>query len=452
METEVLFVFLLFSTFAVLLFTGYPVALVLGGVGILFAVLGEYLPDLIGYEPDANLRFVGFVTNRVFDTLSSYSLIPMAMFIFMGYMLDRSGIGDRLLAAMRLALGRAPGGLALSVVIIGVVLAASTGIVGASVVLLATIALPPMYQAGYDKRFSLGTVGATGCLGILIPPSIMLVVMGEQLQIPVGDLFMAAVFPGLLLAALYAAYIIAFALLKPKSAPPLSADARRSAFEGSMLLEMGKALIAPLALIMAVLGSIFMGIASPTEASGVGAGGAALLAFMARKLDWKTLKEVCYLTGKTTAFLYALIFGASCFSVILRGYGGDEVIAEALHSLPLPPTGVLLVVLGIVFLLGFVLDWMEIVLIVAPLVVPIVVNMGFDPVWVAMLLAVCLQTSFLTPPVGTALFYLKSAAPAGTTVTDIYRGIIPFVALQLFALFLVWIFPAIALWLPKAAY
>lgn len=451
METEVLFVFLLFSTFAVLLFTGYPVALVLGGVGILFAMLGEVLPDLIGYEPDANLRFVGFVTNRVFDTLSSYSLIPMAMFIFMGYMLDRSGIGDRLLAAMRLALGRAPGGLALAVVIIGVVLAASTGIVGASVVLLATIALPPMYQAGYDKRFSLGTVGATGCLGILIPPSIMLVVMGEQLRIPVGDLFMAAVLPGLLLAGLYAAYIIAFALLKPAGAPPLP-DAQRNALSGRMLMEMGKALVAPLALIMAVLGSIFMGIASPTEASGVGAGGAALLAVMAGRLDWKTLKEVCYLTGKTTAFLYALIFGASCFSVILRGYGGDEVIAEALQALPLPPTGVLFVVLGIVFLLGFVLDWMEIVLIVAPLVVPIVVDMGFDPVWVAMLLAVCLQTSFLTPPVGTALFYLKSAAPAGTTVTDIYRGIIPFVLLQLFGLFLVWIFPALALWLPKAAY
>lgn len=451
METEVLFVFLLFSTFAVLLFTGYPVALVLGGVGILFAMLGEVLPDLIGYEPDANLRFVGFVTNRVFDTLASYSLIPMAMFIFMGYMLDRSGIGDRLLAAMRLALGRAPGGLALAVVIIGVVLAASTGIVGASVVLLATIALPPMYQAGYDKRFSLGTVGATGCLGILIPPSIMLVVMGEQLRIPVGDLFMAAVLPGLLLAGLYAAYIIAFALLKPAGAPPLP-DAARTALSGRMLLEMGKALVAPLALIMAVLGSIFMGIASPTEASGVGAGGAALLAVMAGRLDWKTLKEVCYLTGKTTAFLYALIFGASCFSVILRGYGGDEVIAEALQALPLPPTGVLFVVLGIVFLLGFVLDWMEIVLIVAPLVVPIVVDMGFDPVWVAMLLAVCLQTSFLTPPVGTALFYLKSAAPAGTTVADIYRGIIPFVLLQLFGLFLVWIFPALALWLPKAAY
>lgn len=447
MTHDVLLVLLLFASFLAVLFTGYPVAMALGGVGILFAVLGEVLNQM-GVEIDANLRFTSFVTNRIFDTLSNYSLIPMSMFVFMGFMLDRSGIADRLLSALRSAFGRVPGGLGLAVVAIGVVLAASTGIIGASVVLLATIAIPAMNQAGYDKRFSLGTVGATGCLGILIPPSIMLVVMGDQLRLPVGDLFLAAVIPGFLLAGLYAAYIVVYALINPAGAPSIPASERAAV--GTLAWEMVRSLVAPLALIFAVLGSIFLGIASPTEASGVGAAGASALAYAAGRLDWKTMKEVCWATAKTTAFLYALIFGASCFSVVLRGYGGDTVIAEALHALPLPPQGVLFVVVFVVFLLGFVLDWMEIVLIVAPLVMPIVVDLGFDPVWVAILLAVCLQTSFLTPPVGAALFYLKSVA-VGSTVRDIYAGVVPFVLLQLLGLALVWIFPDLALWLPHGS-
>lgn len=444
MTHEVLLVLFLFASFVAVLFTGYPVAMALGGVGVLFAALGEIL-NAFDIEVDASLRFTGFVTNRVFDSLANYSLIPMSMFVFMGFMLDRSGIADRLLEALRRAFGRVPGGLGLAVVAIGVVLAASTGIIGASVVLLATIAVPAMFQAGYDRRFALGTVGATGCLGILIPPSIMLVVMGDQLRLPVGDLFLAAIVPGFLLAALYAAYIVVFAIVKPAGAPAIPKGEGGSV--GKLALEMAKSLLAPMALILAVLGSIFLGIASPTEASGVGAAGATFLAWTAGRVDWKTLKEVSWATAKTTAFLYALIFGASCFSVVLRGYGGDTVIAEALNALPLPPQGVLFVVVFVVFLLGFVLDWMEIVLIVAPLVMPIVVDLGFDPIWVAMLIAVCLQTSFLTPPVGAALFYLKSVVP-GATVREIYSGIVPFVLLQLFGLALIWIFPELVLWLP----
>ena len=298
--------------------------------------------------------------------------------------------------------------------------------------------------------FSLGTVAASGCLGILIPPSIMLIVMGDQLRLSVGDLFMAAVLPGALLAGLYSLYVVIFATLRPAAAPRPQLDAAETGENAGLKLLW--ALAPPVALMVAVLGSIFFGIASPTEASGVGAMGATLLAALNRRLNWQTLRKVCDATGRTVAFLFALIFGASCFSVVLRGYGGDEVIEGAIAGIPLPPEGILAIVLLMVFLLGFVLDWMEIILIVAPLTVPVVTSFGFDPVWVAMLLAICLQTSFLTPPVGMALFYVKSAAPPETKTVEIYRGVVPFVILQLTGLGLVWAFPQIALWLPEIAY
>lgn len=441
---DALFVFLIFGSFMLILFSGFPVAFVLGGVGVLFAALGSVLSPF-EIADVAELRMIDFVSGRIFATLSSYSLIPMSMFVFMGYMLDRSGIAERLILAMRRVLGPAPGGLAIAVVLIGVVLAASTGIIGASVVLLATIALPTMVKAGYARWLSAGTVGATGCLGILVPPSIMLIVMGDQLRIPVGDLFMGAVLPGLLLAGSFIVFLVIYALLRPKDMPAMKkADSSVTTWE--VLREMVRALIAPLLLVAAVLGSILTGVASPTEASGVGAAGAMFLAWAYKRLTWNDLRQVCYQTGRTVAFLYALIFGASCFSVVLRGYGGDEVIEGALYALPLSPEGVLALVLFVVFLLGFFLDWMEIVLIVAPLVMPILTGFGFEPVWVAILIALCLQTSFLTPPVGMALFYIRNAT-SDISMLEIYKGAVPFVLLQIMALVLVAIFPSLALWI-----
>ncbi|MGX1096246.1 TRAP transporter large permease [Amorphus sp. MBR-141] len=449
MTQEAIFVALMFAVFAGGLFAGFPVAFVLGGTGVLFAVLGEVLPT-IGIKVMAGTNFIGFSSDRIFGTLSNYSLVPIAMFVFMGLMLERSGVAGRLLVAMERVLRRVPGGLGLSVVLIGLVLAASTGIIGASVVLLATVALPALRRAGYDVPLSLGAVAASGTLGILIPPSIMLIVMGDQLRLSVGDLFMAAVVPGALLALMYALYIVILCAVRPDLAPKRPPEEIED--DGSPVLELVRALVPPILLMTAVLGSIFFGIASPTEASGVGALGATILAATDRRLNWQTLKEVCHGTGKTTAFLFALIFGASCFSVVLRGYGGDDVIEGAITGLPFPPQAVLGMVLLVVFLLGFVLDWMEIVLIIAPLTVPVVVGLGFDPVWVAILIAICLQTSFLTPPVGMALFYVKSAAPEDVTTMQIYRGIVPFVILQLLALVAVWLFPSLALMLPEIAY
>jgi len=440
---DILFVFLLLAAFMVVMFSGFPIAFVLGGVAVLFAALGTLL-DAFSVDADmASLRMIGFVANRIFDTLSSYSLIPISMFVFMGMMLDKSGVAERLLTRMHQVLRVVPGGMAVSVVLIGVVLAASTGIIGASVVLLATIAMPAMRGAGYDDRLGLGVVGATGCLGILIPPSIMLIVMGDQLQIPVGDLFRGAMVPGLLLALAYVAYAVFVALRYPDRAPAKPIEAGRELRE--VVLDLIGSLVAPLLLVIAVLGSIVFGIATPTEASGVGAAGATLIALMSKRLTWSGFREVCESTGTTTAFLFALIFGASCFSVVLRGYGGDELIENALHAIPLPPTGTLILILFIVFLLGFFLDWMEIILIVAPLVLPVLTALGHDPAWVAILMAICLQTSFLTPPVGMALFYLKNAVP-DVGITQIYRAVLPFVMMQIGILVLTLWVPKLALW------
>ncbi len=441
---DVLFVFLLAASFLLVMFSGYPIAFVLGGVAVGFAALGTLLDTSFAVDAEmASLRMIGFVANRIFDALSSYSLIPMSMFIFMGMMLDKSGAAERLLTEMHKVLRPVPGGMAVAVVVIGVVLAASTGIIGASVVLLATIAMPAMRAAGYQDRLGLGVIGATGCLGILIPPSIMLIVMGDQLQIPVGDLFRGAVLPGVLLAIGYVAYAVLLAFRNPEAAPALPSGDRRPLRR--VLLEVGGSLLGPLLLIIAVLGSIIFGVATPTEASGIGAAGATLLALTSRRLTWAGFREVCEETALTTAFLFALIFGASCFSVVLRGYGGDELIEGALHALPLSPDGTLVFILLIVFLLGFFLDWMEIILIVAPLVLPVLAALGHEPAWVAILMAICLQTSFLTPPVGMALFYLKNTVE-GVQISEVYRAVLPFIAIQVAILILAFVVPQLVLW------
>ncbi|NVK20512.1 MAG: TRAP transporter large permease subunit [Methylocystaceae bacterium] len=434
----------MFASFIFLLFSGFPVAFILGGLGFFFAILGEILP--IELESVADFTFMGFATDRIFSVASSYSLVPMAMFVFMGYMLEKSGVAERLLDSLATALRKIPGSLFLAIVVIGVILAASTGIIGASVVLLSTVALPAIVKHNFNIPLGLGSIAASGCLGILIPPSIMLIVIGDQLQLSIGDLFMAAIFPGILLSSLYSIYLITKTAFNHDLAPSLP-QSEKSYLE--LLLSLLRSILPPGLLILSVLGSIFFGIASPSEASGIGALGATILALIEKKLDFNILKEVCLSTAKTAAFLYMLIFGAACFSVVLRGYGGDEIIEEGLRGLPFSNTGVLLFLLLTIFLLGFILDWMEIILIIAPLTVPVVIDFGFDPIWIAILIAMILQTSFLTPPVGAALFYIRSTSPPDIPSKHIYSGVLPFVLLQVVGVAIVWSFPEIATWLPE---
>jgi len=451
LDLNVILVIAMLGTFIALLFSGYPVAWVLIGVGLSFAVLGELL-NAWGYPVDAELFTIGLLVERLYGTMSSYNLVPLPLFIFMGHMLDRSGIANDLLRSMQLALGRVPGGLALAVTLIGLVLAASTGIIGASVALLGTLALPAMLEDDYHIEFAVGTVAAAGCLGILVPPSIMLVLMADQMRLPVGDLFMGAVLPGFLLAGIYLTYIAVVARLRPAIAPPMPASRLPDVTGTQLALRLARALVPPGFLIFAVLGSIFLGIASPSEAAGVGAAGATLLAIVRGTLDVETLREVSFRTARTTSFIFAILMGASCFSVVLRSLGGDEVIEAAVVGLPLGPTGIVVFLMLVVFLLGFFLDWIEITLIVLPLVYPITRALGIEPMWFTMLMAVCLQTSFLTPPVGPALFYLQGVAPPEVELGHLYRGVIPFVVLQLIGLALLFAFPALVTWLPALMY
>jgi len=450
----------MFLSFALMLFTGFPVAWVLAGVGMLFAGVG-YLSDIY-LDTMTGLDFLtlGLVVNRIFKIMDNWVLVALPMFIFMGLMLDKSGIAERMMHAMQDLFGQVRGGLAVTVTVIGIILAASTGIIGASVVLLGLLSMPAMTNQGYSKSLAAGTVCGAGTLGILIPPSIMLVIMADQLALSVGDLFMGAVFPGVILGGLYITYILVLAYLHPETAP-LSPDRRH--FSLPMLVEAVKSILPPALLIVAVLGSIFAGITTPTEASGVGALGATLLAAYNGRLNWKVMKEVTYAAYKTTAYIFAIFLGATCFALVLRELGGDELVERAITSLPFGPYGILIFILLIVFLLGFLLDWIEITLIILPLLSPIVAGLGFEIegygevgepalVWFVMLVAVTLQTSFLTPPVGFALFYLKGVVPPGITLAHIYKGVAPFIILQLIGLTAVILFPKLVTWLPAAAY
>jgi tripartite ATP-independent transporter DctM subunit len=335
------------------------------------------------------------------------------------------------------------------VTIIGILLAATTGIIGASVVLLALLGLPVMLKHGYRPDLAAGTVCAVGTLGILIPPSIMLVLMADRLAMPVGDLFLGAMIPGMLLGVLYIGYLLMIGRVD-KSAAPVPDAAESVSF--AALFGVFRAVLAPFALIFAVLGSIFFGVATPTEAAGVGAFGAMLLALFKRQLNQGVLKDVLQQTTTTTAFIFAIFVGATAYSLVLRGLGGDELIESALMGLPFGPTGIVITILLVTFLLGFFLDWIEISLIILPLVAPVVQNLGFDLVWFTVLFAVCLQTSFLTPPVGFAIFYLKGVAPEGIDVRTIYRGVVPFILLQLLGLTLIFIWEPLVTWLPAQAY
>ncbi len=460
MEINEILVFLMFSSFLLLLFSGYPIAYVLGGVGALFAGVG-YLADIY-FDAATGLDFLtmGLVVNRVYKQIDNWVLVALPMFIYMGLMLDRSTIAEKMMQSMQELFGSLRGGLAISVTMIGVILAASTGIIGASVVLLGLLSLPTMLKQGYSKELALGTICGAGCLGILIPPSIMLVIMADQLALSVGDLFMGAVFPGIILAGLYFTYIIILALIKPGVAP-LSDERRALTFP--VILNVLKAIFPPVLLIITVLGSIFAGICTPTEASGLGALGATILAAYYKQLNLKAVKDVLSDTLKTTGFIFGIFIGATCFSLVLRELGGDEVIESIITGLPFGPYGVLFSILGFVFLLGFFLDWIEITLIILPLLAPVITAIGFDIegfevidnpelVWFTILVAVTLQTSFLTPPVGFALFYLKGVCPPEIKLSHLYKGVIPFIVLQLIGLGAVILYPNLVTWLPSVAY
>jgi len=375
-------------------------------------------------------------------------MVALPMFILMGLLLDRSGIAANLMTSFARLFGGLRGGLAIAITLIGVLLAATTGIIGASVVLLALLGLPVMLDEGYDKELAAGTVCAVGTLGILIPPSIMLVLMADRMAMSVGDLFLGALFPGMLLAVTYVLYLIGYGIFKPSGAPAASTEP----INKKALVDLFYAIVPPAFLILAVLGSIFFGVATPTEAAGVGAAGALLLAYLNKKLTSSVLKEVLVETTKTTAFIFAVLLGATAFSLVLRGLGGDVLIENALLKLPYGPTGIVICILIATFLLGFFLDWIELTLIILPLVAPVVANLGFDPVWFTVLFAVCLQTSFLTPPVGFAIFYLKGVAPEGIDVTTIYKGVFPFIILQIIGLVIIFNWQGIVTWLPSQAY
>ncbi len=453
----------MFVTFISLLFTGFPIAWVLGGTAVLFTALGsvlEYFGVSLGGFYEANFTVFKMNINRIYKLGENQVLIALPMFIFMGFMLDKSGIAERMMLSMQNLFGKVRGGLAITVTVIGIILAASTGIVGASVVLLGILTIPAMMTQGYSKTFSVGTVAGAGTLGILIPPSIMLVIMADQLALSVGDLFMGAVFPGMILGGLYIAYILAVGLIKP-AAVPLNPD--RKSFEWSLVMDVFKDILPASFLILAVLGSIFAGITTPTEASGIGAAGAVILTIINRRYSFKVVKEVTQSCFNTTAYIYGILIGATSFALVLRNLGGDEFIEKILLSLPFGDWGILAFILFCVFLLGFFLDWVEITLIILPLVAPVVERLsiaiggfgGIDKpllIWFVILIAVTLQTSFLSPPVGFALFYLKGVCPPDVSLTDIYKGVVPFIFLQVLGLILIALFPALALWLPSVAY
>ncbi len=465
--TEEKLVIAMFFTFIALLFTGYPVAWVLAGVGVAYCGLAYLFDNDLMLWTGLESTFTGLdyltlgaVVNRVYATMSNAVLVALPMFIFMGLMLDESGVAERLMSSMQRLFGTVRGGLAITVTLIGIILAASTGIIGASVVLLGVLSLPSMMQQKYQPTLAAGVVSASGTLGILIPPSIMLVIMADQMALSVGDLFMAAVFPGVIIGGLYLTYIFILALVKRDAAPvPEGAKAPDWVAVKDVLV----AVIPTLMLILAVLGSIFAGLTTPTEASGIGALGATLLALGYRKLTFQKIWNVLVSTFNTTAYIFAIFLGATVFSYVLRELGGDELIEHVVQSTGFGASGTVIFILFIVFLLGFVLDWIEITLIVLPLMRPIVNGLGIDIpgfgvldepalVWFVILVAVTLQTSFLTPPVGFALFYLKGVCPPEIRLTHIYKGIIPFVLLQLTGLALVFLWPTLATWLPSVAY
>lgn len=448
---------IMFAVVCLVLLLGYPVAFTLAGTALMFAFGGM----LFGIFDTALL---GALPSRIFGTMSNTTLIAVPLFVFMGVMLEKSRIAEELLENMASAFGGIRGGLGYSVVIVGMLLAASTGIVGATVVTMGLMSLPTMLKQNYDPALATGTICATGTLGQIIPPSIALVLLGDILSsayqqaqlsqgifspktVSVGDLFVGALLPGILLVLLYLLFLIIYSHLNHSAAPAIAQSQRKV---GALKILAG--LVPPVALICLVLGSILVGAATPSEAAGVGALGAILLALMKRQLSLEKLTVVVRSTLKITSMVFMILIGAAVFSLVFRAYGGDELVHALFENIPGGRISALLVVMLVIFLLGFILDFIEITFVVVPIVAPILLVMGFDPIWLGIMIAVNLQTSFLTPPFGFALFYLRGVAPASIKTTTIYRGVIPFIIIQLFLLVLLILFPALVTWLPGIVY
>ena len=428
---------IMFLAFTVLIMLGYPIAFTIGGTALFFGLYAF------------GLNFFNLLPLRVFGVMSNLTLIAVPLFIFMGVMLERSGLAEDLLETMALVFGRLPGGIAISVVVVGTLLAATTGIVGATVTTMGLISLPTMVRRGYQKELASGIICASGTLGQIIPPSIVLVLVGDILGVSVGDLFLGAFIPGLILSGLYVLYVIGIAIFRPDLVPPIPAAERAAISRAEMTRRVNRALIPPLALIVAVLGSIFLGIATPTEAAAVGAAGAIGLTALNNRFSVKMVRETMDVTTRLTSMVFIILVGATAFGLAFRGMGGDLLIEKYVGGSGLSPSLVFWMVMGVVFILGFFLDYIEIAFIHLPVISPVLIQMGFDPLWYGVLLGINLQTSFLTPPFGFALFYLRGVAPPEVTTGHIYRGIVPFVILQLVGLSIVALFPSLATWLPR---
>ena len=432
---------IMFAGALILLSFGYPVAFSLGGVAIIFGLLGISL-DIF------SANFINALPQRIFGIMKNQTLLAIPYFIFLGSMLEKTGIAEKLLETMGILFGKVRGGLALAVVIVGALLAASTGVVAATVVAMGLISLPIMLRYGYNKELATGVIAASGTLGQIIPPSIVLVVLGDQLGISVGDLFIGALIPGLLMTGVFALHVLIVAYLKPEVAPALPAEVR-DIHGKSLVKRVFGAMLPPLVLILLVLGSIFFGITSPTEAGAVGSVGAMILAFANGKLNWSALKQVCDATMRITSMVIFILIGSTAFSLVFRGLNGDRLMTELLANLPGGQIGFLVINMLVVFLLGFFIDFFEIAFIVIPIFLEAAKILNIDLVWYGVILGANLQTSFLTPPFGFALFYLRGVAPPEVKTEDIYRGVIPFIILQLLVLVLIIAFPQIVTWLPS---
>jgi tripartite ATP-independent transporter DctM subunit len=452
---EILSALLFFGVIGALLL-GFPVAFTLAGTSLIFGTIGYFL-GVFDFSNLGNLmgRYIGYMTNEV--------LVAVPLFIFMGVMLEKSKIAEQLLLTMGKLFGRLRGGLGISVIVVGALLAASTGVVGATVVTMGLISLPAMLRARYDPGLSSGVICASGTLGQIIPPSTVLIFMGDMLSsinaqvqmaqgnfaptpVTVGDLFAGAFIPGLLLVGLYICYMIFKAITQPESCPatPMTDDERKG-----ILKDVVVALVPPLILILMVLGSILTGIATPTEAGSVGAVGATILAALRWRLSFRVLRDAAMTTATITSMIFVILFGASVFSIVFRVMGGDSLVHEFLTGLPGGAIGAMIVVMLIMFVLGFILDTFEIIFIIIPITAPILLTLGVDPIWLGVMVGVNLQTSFMTPPFGFSLFYLRGVAPSRVTTGMIYRGALPFVAIQILAIALLFMFPQLVTWLPS---
>jgi len=452
----------LFLAVCVVIMVGFPVAFALAGTSLIVAGIGMVTGTF-------DVSTLGSIPNRIYGIMTNETLLAVPLFVFMGVMLERAKIAEELLDTMAALFGPMRGGMGISVIIVGMLLAASTGIVGATVVTMGLLSLPAMINRGYDKGLSAGIICASGTLGQIIPPSIVLVILGDVMSsafqqaqlrqgifspetVSVTDLFLGAIGPGMVLVGLYIVYVLGLAVFKPSTVPAMDVDDRKSISDQGLLFNVIKVLAPPLLMILAVLGSILAGVATPTEAASVGAIGAMLLALSKKELNLKRIKEVSLSTLEVTSMVFVIFIGASVFAVVFRGFGGDDLVHDMLMSIPGGKFGAIFAVMLVMFLLGFILDFIEITLVVVPIVGPVLLMMGVDPVWLGIMIALNLQTSFLTPPFGFALFYLRGVAPPSVTTETIYRGVIPFIIIQLIVISILAMWPELATWLPHEVY